>query len=68
MFRVLVSVLGALTLAWPAAAQVMPFPGDFRTQEITTADGVTIYLRVGGQGRRSCCSTVSATPATCGRP
>src|SRR6266850_305108 len=50
MFRVLVSVLGALTLAWPAAAQVTPFPGDFRTQEITTDDGATIYLRAGGQG------------------
>src|SRR6267142_6543093 len=50
MFRVLVSVLGALTLAWPAAAQVTPFPGDFRTQEITTDDGATIYLRSGGQG------------------
>jgi len=50
MFRVLVSVLGALTLAWPAAAQVTPFPGDFRTQEITTDDGATIHLRAGGHG------------------
>jgi pimeloyl-ACP methyl ester carboxylesterase len=50
MFRVLVGVLAALALAWPAAAQVMPFPGDFRTQEITTDDGATIHLRVGGQG------------------
>jgi pimeloyl-ACP methyl ester carboxylesterase len=50
MFRVLVGVLAALALAWPAAAQVMPFAGDFRTQEITTDDGATIHLRVGGQG------------------
>ena len=50
MFRVLVGALGALALAWPAAAQVTPFPGDFRTQEITTDDGATIHLRAGGQG------------------
>jgi pimeloyl-ACP methyl ester carboxylesterase len=50
MFRVLVSVLGALALSLPAAAQVVPFPGDFRTQEITTDDGATIYVRTGGQG------------------
>ena len=50
MFSVLVCALAALVLAWPAAAQVMSFPGDFRTQEVTTADGATIHLRVGGQG------------------
>src|SRR2546426_1507561 len=50
MFSVLVSVLGALALALPAAAQVTPFPGDFRTQEITTDDGATLHIRVGGQG------------------
>ena len=50
MFRVLVGALGALALSWPAAAQVTPFPGDFRTHEITTDDGATIHIRVGGQG------------------
>jgi len=50
MFSVLVGALGALALALPAAAQVTPFPGDFRTQEITTDDGATIHIRVGGQG------------------
>src|SRR6266446_6820825 len=50
MFRVLVGALGALALALPAAAQVTPFPGDFRTQETTTDDGATIHIRVGGQG------------------
>jgi hypothetical protein len=50
MFRVLVGALGALAFALPAAAQVTPFPGDFRTQEITTDDGATIHLRAGGQG------------------
>ena len=50
MFRVLVSALGALALALPAAAQVKPFPGDFRTHEITTDDGATMHLRTGGQG------------------
>jgi pimeloyl-ACP methyl ester carboxylesterase len=50
MFRVLVGALGMLALVWPAAAQVTPFPGDFRTQEITTDDGATMYIRAGGQG------------------
>ena len=50
MFRVLVSALGVLALALSAAAQVTPFPGNFRTQEITTDDGATIYVRAGGQG------------------
>jgi pimeloyl-ACP methyl ester carboxylesterase len=50
MFSVLVGVLWALTLAWPAAAQVTPFPDAFRTQEITMADGTTLYIRTGGQG------------------
>ena len=48
MFNMLVGALAALALAWPAAAQVTPFPGDFRTQEITTDDGATIHLRAGG--------------------
>jgi pimeloyl-ACP methyl ester carboxylesterase len=50
MFRVLVGALAALALAASAAEQVKPFLGDFRTQEVTTDDGVTIYLRVGGHG------------------
>jgi pimeloyl-ACP methyl ester carboxylesterase len=50
MFSVLVGALGALALTWPAAAQVTPFPGDFRTQAITTDDGATMPLRAGGQG------------------
>ena len=45
MFIVLVGALAALALAWPAAAQVTPFPGDFHTQEITTDDGATIHFR-----------------------
>src|SRR6266446_2733249 len=50
MFSVLVWALAALALAWPAAAQVQPFPAGFRTQEITTDDGATMHLRAGGQG------------------
>ena len=42
--------LGVLALALPAVAQVTSFPGDFRTQEITTDDGATLYIRTGGQG------------------
>ena len=50
MVRVFVGALAALALATAAAAQVQPFPDDFRTQEVTTDDGATIHLRVGGQG------------------
>jgi pimeloyl-ACP methyl ester carboxylesterase len=50
MFKVLVGVLGVLVLSLPAAAQVTPFPADFRTQEIKTGDGSTIHVRVGGHG------------------
>src|SRR6266568_1931428 len=50
MVSVLVGALVALAFSWPAAAQVSPFPSDFRTQEFTTDDGATIYIRAGGQG------------------
>jgi pimeloyl-ACP methyl ester carboxylesterase len=50
MFRVLVGALGALALSLPAAAQVKPFPSNFRTQEITADDGATMHIRAGGQG------------------
>jgi pimeloyl-ACP methyl ester carboxylesterase len=49
MRRFLSVVFGALLLAAPAFAQVVPFPAGFRTQEITT-NGTTIHVRVGGQG------------------
>ncbi|MDI4659063.1 alpha/beta fold hydrolase [Xanthobacter autotrophicus] len=39
----------ATTGAAPAAAQVVPFPADFRTQEIAT-NGTTIHVRFGGSG------------------
>jgi hypothetical protein len=48
MFRVLVGALAALALSWLVAAHVTPFPGDFHTQEVTTDDGATIYLRDSG--------------------
>ncbi|MGH1559773.1 alpha/beta fold hydrolase [Caulobacter segnis] len=32
-----------------AAAQVKPFPADFKTQEVAT-NGATIHVRVGGKG------------------
>lgn len=44
------TLVGALALPLPAAAQVQPFPSGFRTQEIATDDGVTVHVRVGGQG------------------
>jgi pimeloyl-ACP methyl ester carboxylesterase len=49
MPRVLLAALGLLLLAWPAAAQVPPFPAGFRTQDIAT-NGATIHVRVGGKG------------------
>jgi len=42
-------VVGALTLALPASAEVAPFPPSFRIEDIQT-DGATIHVRVGGQG------------------
>jgi pimeloyl-ACP methyl ester carboxylesterase len=49
MFRTLAAALGALLLASPAAAQVVPFAPGFHTQEIST-NGTTIHVRVGGKG------------------
>src|SRR5262245_11479942 len=45
----LIAALAAALLAWPAAAQVQPFPRSFRTQEIA-ANGATIHVRIGGNG------------------
>src|ERR1700741_3071476 len=51
MFKGIVgAALAALLLAWPAQAQVKPFPGEFRTQDIKTDDGSTIHVRAGGRG------------------
>ncbi|HEX7945740.1 MAG TPA: alpha/beta hydrolase [Phenylobacterium sp.] len=49
MFRILVVAVGALLLAAPAWADIVPFPASFRTQEIAT-NGTTIHVRVGGHG------------------
>ena len=49
MFRFLAAAIGALILATPASAQVVPFAPAFHTQEITT-NGTTIHVRVGGKG------------------
>ncbi|MBW8304424.1 MAG: alpha/beta hydrolase [Brevundimonas sp.] len=40
---------GALCVAFPAMAQVPPFPAAFETREIET-NGVTLHVRVGGHG------------------
>jgi hypothetical protein len=37
------AALGAILLAFPAAAQVPSFPAGFRTQEIAT-----LHVRIGG--------------------
>jgi alpha-beta hydrolase superfamily lysophospholipase len=49
MLKFVLSILGAVALALPVAAQVHPFPTSFRTQNIQT-DGATLYVRVGGKG------------------
>lgn len=49
MLKIAPVVIGMLAAAAPAAAQVSDFPTSFRTQQIAT-NGVTIHVRVGGQG------------------
>jgi pimeloyl-ACP methyl ester carboxylesterase len=49
MFRPLLATIGLLSLTLPAAAQVPPFPPDFRIQEIPT-NGTTLHVRIGGHG------------------
>ena len=49
MFRTFAAAVGALLIAAPALAAVVPFPAGFRTQEVTT-NGTTIHVRVGGSG------------------
>jgi len=49
MTRLLIACLSALLFAAPALAQVQPFPGTFRVQEIP-ANGTTIHTRIGGHG------------------
>jgi pimeloyl-ACP methyl ester carboxylesterase len=49
MLKFVLGMLGAITIALPASAQIQPFPASFRTQEIQT-EGATIHVRVGGQG------------------
>jgi pimeloyl-ACP methyl ester carboxylesterase len=49
MLRVLSAILAVLSLAAPAAAQVTPFPADFRAMDVAT-NGAVIHVRVGGHG------------------
>src|SRR5215211_8529524 len=49
MCRLWLGALSAIALSLPAAAQVQPYPANFRTQEIQT-NSTTIHVRVGGQG------------------
>jgi len=50
MRRTILSGVAALAFVFPVAAQVKHFPKDFRTQDIKTAEGVTIHVRTGGHG------------------
>jgi pimeloyl-ACP methyl ester carboxylesterase len=49
MFRTVAAAIGALFLATPVLAQVVPFSAGFHTQEIAS-NGATIHVRVGGHG------------------
>src|SRR6266481_3350767 len=49
MFKLVTGLVGGLSLAQPAAAQVEPFPSSFQLQEIQ-AEGVRLHVRIGGQG------------------
>ena len=48
MLRLIITAL-LVAISWPATAQVPPYPGGFRTQELAT-NGATIHVRVGGKG------------------
>jgi len=50
MLRTILGGVAALAFVFPVAAQVKHFPKDFRTQDIKTAEGVTIHVRTGGHG------------------
>src|SRR5258707_15305390 len=49
MFRFVLGAFAGVALSLPAAAQVQPFPSDFRAQE-TPTNGTVLHVRVGGQG------------------
>lgn len=49
MYRFLLGAVTALMLACPVAAEILPFPATFRTQNID-ANGVTLHVRTGGEG------------------
>jgi pimeloyl-ACP methyl ester carboxylesterase len=49
MRKMALAVLGALLLATPALARIVPFPADFTTQMIST-NGAKLFVRVGGHG------------------
>ena len=49
MYRLLLGVVAALMLVHPVAAELLPFPATFRTQDID-ANGVTLHVRTGGEG------------------
>jgi pimeloyl-ACP methyl ester carboxylesterase len=49
MMRRLLSAAVMLAASWAAAASVVPFPPEFKTQEIHT-DGATLHVRIGGHG------------------
>ncbi len=49
MMRLFAAAVGVFTLSLPVAAEVQPYPAEFRTEDIAT-DGATIHVRVGGKG------------------
>jgi cephalosporin-C deacetylase-like acetyl esterase len=47
--KVIFGAITALALVLPAAAAVIPFPRDFRVEDVAV-NGVTIRVRIGGKG------------------
>ncbi|MEA2758408.1 MAG: hypothetical protein QOH65_1021 [Methylobacteriaceae bacterium] len=49
MIRLLFGAVAALAVSLPAAAQVQPYPAEFRAEGVAT-NGTTLHVRIGGQG------------------
>ena len=67
MLRTLAAALGALLLAAPAAAQVVPVPAGLPHPGDRHQRHDDPRPRRRARARRSCCCTAMARPATCGR-
>jgi pimeloyl-ACP methyl ester carboxylesterase len=49
MFRLLATILVAISMSAPVVAGITPFPANFHTQMVAT-NGTSLYVRIGGKG------------------